>query len=85
MIERTANKCYVTIYTSRPGFVIGKKGSDIDKIKNNLSKFTTNEVTLNIKEVKKETNAYLVAENIAQQLVKRIFIEEPWKLRCNHV
>ena len=47
MIERTSNKCYVTIYTSRPGFVIGKKGSDIDKIKNNLSKFTTNEVTLN--------------------------------------
>ena len=45
MIERTSNKCYVTIYTSRPGFVIGKKGSDIDKIKNNLSKFTTNEVT----------------------------------------
>ena len=34
MIERTSNKCYVTIYTSRPGFVIGKKGSDIDKIKN---------------------------------------------------
>jgi len=50
MIERTANKCYVTIYTSRPGFVIGKKGSDIDKIKNNLSKFTSNEVTLNIKD-----------------------------------
>ena len=73
MIERTANKCYVTIYTSRPGFVIGKKGSDIDKIKNNLSKFTSNEISLNIKEVKKpETNAYLVAENIAQQLVKRI-------------
>ena len=73
MIERTSNKCFVTIYTSRPGFVIGKKGSDIDKIKNNLSKFTNNEVTLNIKEVKKpETNAYLVAENIAQQLVKRI-------------
>ena len=73
MIERTSNKCYVTIYTSRPGFVIGKKGSDIDKIKNNLSKLTSNEVNLNIKEVKKpETNAYLVAENIAQQLVKRI-------------
>ena len=49
------------------------KSEDIDKIKNNLSKFTKNEVTLNIKEVKKpETNAYLVAENIAQQLVKRI-------------
>ena len=73
MIERTSNKCYVTIYTSRPGFVIGKKGSDIDKIKSNLSKLTSNEVNLNIKEVKKpETNAYLVAENIAQQLVKRI-------------
>ena len=52
-------------------FCYWKKGSDIDKIKNNLSKFTKNEVTLNIKEVKKpETNAYLVAENIAQQLVK---------------
>ena len=50
-----------------------KKGSDIDKIKNNLSKFTNNDVTLNIKEVKKpETNSYLVAENIAQQLVKRV-------------
>ena len=73
MIERTSNKCFVTIYTSRPGFVIGKKGSDIDKIKNNLSKLTKNDVTLNIKEVKKpETNAYLVAENIAQQLVKRV-------------
>ena len=73
MIERTSKKCFVTIYTSRPGFVIGKKGSDIEKIKNNLSKLTFNEVTLNIKEVKKpETNSYLVAENIAQQLVKRI-------------
>ena len=73
IIERTSKKCIVSIHTSRPGFVIGKKGSDIDKIKNNLSKFTKNEVTLNIKEVKKpETNAYLVAENIAQQLVKRI-------------
>ena len=73
MIERTSQKCFVTIYTSRPGFVIGKKGSDIEKIKNKLSKLTSNEITLNIKEVKKpETNSYLVAENIAQQLVKRI-------------
>ena len=80
MIERTSNKCFVTIYTSRPGFVIGKKGSDIDKIKNNLSKFTKNEVTLNIKEIKKpETNAYLVAENIAQQLVKRIAYRKTMK------
>ena len=73
MIERSAKKCFVTIYTSRPGFVIGKKGSDIEKIKNKLSAFTKNEVVLNIKEVKKpETNSYLVAENIAQQLVKRV-------------
>ena len=73
MIERTSKKCFVTIYTSRPGFVIGKKGSDIEKIKGKLSNITKNEIMLNIKEVKKpETNAYLVAENIAQQLVKRI-------------
>ena len=73
MIERTANKCYVTIYTSRPGFVIGKKGSDIEKIKGKLSKITSSEVNINIKEIKKpELNANLVAENISQQLVKRI-------------
>tara|TARA_Y100000031_G_scaffold35172_1_gene39182 strand:+ start:123 stop:788 length:666 start_codon:yes stop_codon:yes gene_type:complete len=75
MIERTSKKCFVTIYTSRPGFVIGKKGSDIEKIKVKLSNLTSNEneVILNIKEIKKpETNSYLVAENIAQQLVKRI-------------
>ena len=51
MIERTAKNCFVTIYTSRPGFVIGKKGSDIEKIKSKLSKITSNDVTLNIKEV----------------------------------
>ena len=57
-------------------FLIGKKGSDIEKIKNKLSA-DTNEVNLNIKEVKKpETNSYLVAENIAQQLVKGCHIEE---------
>ena len=48
MIERSAKKCFVTIYTSRPGFVIGKKGSDIEKIKGKLSKLTLNEVILNI-------------------------------------
>ena len=54
MIERTTKKCFVTIYTSRPGFVIGKKGSDIEKIKNKLSSLTTNEVVLNIKGGKRE-------------------------------
>ena len=73
IIERTAKKCIISIYTSRPGFVIGKKGSDVDKIKKNLSRISSSEVSLNIKEIKKpELNAYLVAENIAQQLVKRI-------------
>ena len=73
LIERTAKKCIVSIFTSRPGFVIGKKGSDVDKIKKNLTKISSSEVSLNIKEIKKpELNAYLVAENIAQQLVKRI-------------
>ena len=80
VIERTSKKCIVSIYTSRPGFVIGKKGSDIEKIKNNLSKISSAEVSLNIKEVKKpELNAYLVAENIAQQLVKRIAFRKTMK------
>ena len=73
IIERSAKKCVVSIHTSRPGFVIGKKGSDIEKIKKNVSKITDSEITINIKEIKKpELNASLVAENIAQQLVKRI-------------
>ena len=80
MIERSTKKCFITIYTSRPGFVIGKKGSDIEKIKNKLSKITSSEVQLNIKEVKKpELNSFLVAENIAQQLVKRITYRKAMK------
>ena len=80
IIERTSKKCIVSIYTSRPGFVIGKKGSDIDKIKKNLSKISSAEISLNIKEVKKpELNSYLVAENIAQQLVKRIAYRKAMK------
>ena len=80
IIERTSKKCIVSIYTSRPGFVIGKKGSDIEKIKKKLSKISSTEVSLNIKEVKKpELNSYLVAENIAQQLVKRIAFRKTMK------
>jgi len=79
-IERTSKKCIVSIHTSRPGFVIGKKGSDVDKIKKNLSKISNTEISLNIKEVKKpELNSYLVAENIAQQLVKRIAYRKTMK------
>ena len=80
IIERTSRKCIVSIHTSRPGFVIGKKGSDVEKIKKNLSKISSTEVSLNIKEVKKpELNSYLVAENIAQQLVKRIAFRKAMK------
>ena len=80
IIERTAKKCIISIYTSRPGFVIGKKGSDVEKIKKNLTKITSSEISLNIKEVKKpELNAYLVAENIAQQLLKRIAYRKTMK------
>ena len=73
-------KCIVTIHTSRPGFVIGKKGSDVEKIKKNISTITKSEISLNIKEIKKpELNAYLVAENITQQLVKRIAYRKTMK------
>ena len=72
-IERPSKKCVVTIFTSRPGFVIGKKGSDIEKIKQNISKITPDEVSVNIKEIRKpELDSFLVAENIAQQLEKRV-------------
>ena len=80
LIERTSKKCIVSIYTSRPGFVIGKKGSDVDKIKKNLSEISSGAISLNIKEIKKpELNAYLVAENIAQQLIKRIAFRRAMK------
>ena len=80
IIERTTKKCIVSIYTSRPGFVIGKKGADVEKIKKNLSKISSTEISLNIKEVKRpELNSYLVAENIAQQLVKRIAFRKAMK------
>ena len=73
IIERSAKKCTVSIHTSRPGFVIGKKGADIEKIKKNIMKITDGDVSVNIKEIKKpELNSNLVAENIAQQLVKRV-------------
>ena len=79
-IERPSKKCVVTIYTSRPGFVIGKKGSDIEKIKNNISKITNDEVSVNIKEIRKpELDAYLVAENISQQLEKRVAYRKAMK------
>ena len=81
IIERSGKKLIVSIHTSRPGFVIGKKGADIEKIKNNILKISKDsEVSVNIKEIKKpELNAYLIAENIATQLVKRIAFRRAMK------
>ena len=73
MIERPHKKCRVTIHSARPGVVIGKKGADIEKLKNDVQKFTKDEVHLNIVEIRKpEIDAKLVAENIAQQLERRV-------------
>ena len=71
-IERAAKKLRLSIYSSRPGIIIGKKGADIETLKNDLSKMSNLEVFLDIKEVRKpEVEASLVAENIATQLEKR--------------
>lgn len=79
-IERAATKVKVTIHTSRPGLVIGKKGSGIDTLRSDLQKLTTNEIFLNIQEVRKaELNAQLVAENIAMQLERRVAFRRAMK------
>ena len=71
--ERAANKLTVKIRTSKPGIIIGRKGSEIEKLKTDLQEMTGREVFVNIQEVRKpELEAQLVAENIAQQLVKRM-------------
>jgi len=73
LIERPAKKARVTIYSARPGVVIGKKGADIEKLRQEVAKLTTAEVSLNIVEVRKpELDAQLVADNIAQQLERRV-------------
>ncbi len=72
VIERPHKKCRVTIYTARPGVVIGKKGADIEKLRLELQKMSSSETVLNIVEIRKpEVDATLVAENIAQQLERR--------------
>ena len=79
-IERAAKKLRLSIYSSRPGIIIGKKGADIETLKNDLSKMSNLEVFLDIKEVRKpEVEARLVAENIASQLEKRISFRRAMK------
>jgi len=80
VIERPAKKARVTIHTARPGVVIGKKGADIEKLRLELSKMTGSEVHLNIVEIRKpEIDAKLVAENIAQQLERRVAFRRAMK------
>ena len=79
-IERAAKKIRIAIYSSRPGIIIGKKGADIETLKKKLSQMSNLEVFLDIKEVRKpEVEAKLVAENIANQLEKRISFRRAMK------
>ena len=80
VIERPAKKARVTIHTARPGVVIGKKGADIEKLRQVLQKITGSEVHLNIVEIRKpEIDARLVAENIANQLERRVAFRRAMK------
>lgn len=79
-IERSGKKIKVTIYSARPGVIIGKKGNDIEQIRKKVSSLTSSELNLNIVEIRKpETDATLIAENIAQQLEKRVAFRKAMK------
>ena len=72
-IERSGGKATVNIFTARPGMVIGRKGSEVDMLRDELKHLSGKEVQINIKDVKKpELNAQLVSEHIALQLVQRV-------------
>ena len=80
IIERPAKKARVTIHTARPGVVIGKKGADIEKLRREISQMTGGEAHLNIVEIRKpEIEAQLVAENVSQQMERRVSIRRAMK------
>jgi small subunit ribosomal protein S3 len=80
LIERAASRCRITILTARPGVVIGRKGAEIDKLKEELSKMTGKEIYVDIMEIKQpETDAQLVAENVALQLERRVSFRRAMK------
>ena len=80
VIERPHKKCRVTIHSARPGVVIGKKGSDIEKLRKAVAKMTDSDVVINIVEIRKpELDATLVAESIAQQLERRVAFRRAMK------
>ena len=79
-IERAASKAKVNIYAARPGIIIGKKGSEIEKLKKDLESVSKSEIIINILEVRKpEVDAQLVAENVALQLERRIAFRRAMK------
>ena len=80
VIERPAKLCRVSIYAARPGVIIGKKGADIEKLRAKLSKLTESEVKLNIVEIRKpEIDAKLVAQGVADQLIRRVAFRRAMK------
>jgi len=80
VIERPAKLARINIHSARPGIIIGKKGADIEKLKNDLSKVASTDVQLSIVEVRKpEADAQLIAENVAQQLVRRVAFRRAMK------
>ncbi len=80
VIERTLKKITLTIFTSRPGFVIGKSGKEISQLESEIKKITSKEVKINVNEIKKpELNAQLVAENISSQLASRVSFRRAMK------
>ena len=80
LVERAAQNTRVTIYTARPGLIIGRKGSDIEKLRRDLSKRAKGDVSLNIVEIRKpEIDAQLVAEGVAQQLERRVSFRRAMK------
>jgi small subunit ribosomal protein S3 len=80
LIERSSTKCTVNVYTARPGIIIGKKGQGAEQLKNEVQELTDTKVYLNIHEVRKaETDAQLVAENVASQLVRRVSFRRAMK------
>ncbi|MCP4603394.1 MAG: 30S ribosomal protein S3 [Proteobacteria bacterium] len=79
-VERAANKCKIIIKTARPGIIIGKRGAGVETLKNDVQALTGNEIFIDIQEVRKaETNAQLVAENIATQLERRVAFRRAMK------
>src|SRR5262245_24003351 len=72
-IERRPGKVTVTVHTGRPGVVIGKKGTEVDKLRDELAQLTSKEAAINVEEIKRpETSAQLVADNVGHQLMQRI-------------